>query len=711
VKCSLAFFFVGPAIAVMWGWLPALLWVVFGSIFIGAVHDLGSIVVSLRNKGRSIGDIAGDLLGPRVRLIFIGTLIIGLWIVLAVFGLVIAAVLKQFPGAIFPFLFQIPLAVVIGIFVHRKGRSIVAPSIAALALMYVSVFFGDVGPLHTMNQWLAAQPTWAWTVGLLAYAYVASVLPVWVLLQPRDYINALQLLTALGLLVAGVVVAGLFGGVLEPITAASGEVIRAAERVPLEIVAPTVDWNPPGAPPLIPILFITVACGAISGFHCLVGSGTTSKQIEKETHAKAIGYGSILTEGFLAVLVIVACAAGLGLGTQSQMRVMASSSFPVEGGEARVASYLPETILANGLVELITVTDFVVRNDDGWFTEREIYRHELATGPRREFLYQSLRAGVGGGALGIGTDVKHFKVLNRIRSQYAFWDNEETGISYVINSNELSIIRYAEAAFNNSYRSWARPDAMASRVQALVAGTANLIAAMGIPRGMGVALMGVLVASLAGTTLTLACRLQRGVIQAISGGMLPKAIGPACAVCGYDLRGTPLAPGASRCPECGNTEKFVAEGEKVDIPSKASAFNPFKWLATVRGAALLAVVSAALLAGLPAPGMAWSLRGFGSGAIALWPIMVGTLQIALGLILIGGGRMGASKARRTYLTASGVLMVALSLIGLSWFAFIGGPDYPSLLEQGRWAVLAPTAIVIVLGLLGVVLLVVRFRRA
>jgi carbon starvation protein len=220
--------------------------------------------------------------------------------------------------------------------------------------------------------------------------------------------------------------------------------------------------------------------------------------------------------------------------------------------------------------------------------------------------------------------------------------------------------------------------------------------------------MGVLVASFAGTTMDTACRLQRYVIQEVAGGMLPKANGPACAVCGYDLRGS--STGERRCPECGNTEKFVAEGEKAVIPSKASPFNPFKWLATVHGATLFAVITAALLAGLPAPGMGWSLRGFGSGAIALWPVMVGTLQISISLMLMGGGRRGVSKARRMYLTASGVLMVALSIVGLTWFAFIGGPEYPSLLEQGRWAVLAPTAIVIVLGLLGAMLLATRLRR-
>ncbi|MEZ6211820.1 MAG: carbon starvation CstA family protein [Phycisphaerales bacterium] len=297
---------VGPAIAVIWGWLPAILWVVLGSIFIGAVHDLGSIVMSLRNKGRSIGDIAGDILGPRARFIFLLILIVGLWIVLAVFGLVIASVLKQYPAAVFPVLFQIPIAVAIGVFIHRKGRSIVPASIIALALMYASVVFGDasfgptLGGLHAFNQWAAAQPIWIWTAFLLIYAYIASVIPVWTLLQPRDYINALQLITSLALLVLGLIAAAFFGG-------SSFDSGADAARPELTLVAPLVNWQPEGAPPIFPLLFITVACGACSGFHCLVGSGTTSKQIRRET-AKAVGYGSMLTEGFLAALVIAACA-------------------------------------------------------------------------------------------------------------------------------------------------------------------------------------------------------------------------------------------------------------------------------------------------------------------------------------------------------------------------------------------------------------------
>ncbi|MCC6580008.1 MAG: carbon starvation protein A [Phycisphaeraceae bacterium] len=301
---------VGPAIAIMWGWLPALLWVVFGSILIGAVHDLGSLVISLRNKGQTVGDIAGRVLNPRVRILFLIILLFALWIVLAIFGLVIANVFTLFPASVLPVWLQIPIAVWIGVMVHRRGKKLFWPSVLALGLMYLTVWFGAECPglawdggwlghqIHAINTTLSAWPIWVWTAVLLVYCYVASVLPVWVLLQPRDYINSLQLLTSLGLIVAGLIVAALMG----------------SHGQPLELAAPAVQLHPLNAPSILPFLFITVACGAVSGFHCLVSSGTSSKQLKCETDAHFVGYGAMLTEGFLAVLVILAVGAGIGFG-------------------------------------------------------------------------------------------------------------------------------------------------------------------------------------------------------------------------------------------------------------------------------------------------------------------------------------------------------------------------------------------------------------
>ncbi len=298
---------VGPALAVIWGWVPALLWVLFGSILIGAVHDFGALVVSMRNRGQTVGDIAGRVLSKRTRLLFLSVLFLALTIVLAIFGLVIAAVFGKYPAAILPCLLQIPIAIVIGLHLHRRGVSLVIPSLLTLAIMYLTVACGNVGFLADINQSLAAMPVVAWVAILLVYSYLASVLPVWTLLQPRDFINSLQLISTLALIVVGLVVAGLIGGA--PTT-------PGGDRQSLEIVAPAFRAAPEGAPWIFPFLFITIACGAISGFHCLVSSGTSSKQVKCESDAQFVGYGSMLTEGFLATLVILACVAGLGLGAK-----------------------------------------------------------------------------------------------------------------------------------------------------------------------------------------------------------------------------------------------------------------------------------------------------------------------------------------------------------------------------------------------------------
>ena len=224
---------VGPAIAIMWGWVPALLWVVLGSIFIGAVHDFGALVVSLRNNGQTVGDIAGKVLNKRVRLLFLFTLFMALTVVLAIFGLVIAAVFKQYPAAIFPCVVQIPIAIIIGLLLHRKGVGLLLPSLIALGVMYLTVIFGNTGVLNIFNTTLAAWPIWAWIVVLLGYSYIASVLPVWTLLQPRDYINSIQLISALALIMLGLFVAAFFG-----FTPAGGE------KQTLQMVAPAFEMNP-----------------------------------------------------------------------------------------------------------------------------------------------------------------------------------------------------------------------------------------------------------------------------------------------------------------------------------------------------------------------------------------------------------------------------------------------------------------------------------
>ena len=289
---------VGPAIAVFWGWLPALLWVILGSIFIGAVHDFGALVVSLRNRGQTVGEVAGRLISPRARVLFLLILFFALTIVLAIFGLVIASVFKMYPESVLSVWLAMPIAMAIGIYVYKGNGGLLVPSIVALLVLYGAVYVGVYHlPIDLTKS--VSNATMVWTILLMAYCFVASVLPVWMLLQPRDYVNSHQLVVALLLLVAGLVVAGVSG---KTDLQASTPAIVASDSLPAK------------APPIWPFLFITIACGACSGFHCLVSSGTSSKQIDNEVDAQYVAYGSMLLEGALAVLVILACCAGVGMG-------------------------------------------------------------------------------------------------------------------------------------------------------------------------------------------------------------------------------------------------------------------------------------------------------------------------------------------------------------------------------------------------------------
>lgn len=294
---------VGPAVAMIWGWVPAVLWVLFGAIFIGAVHDFGALVISLRHQGRSIGDISADIINHRVRTLFLIIIFFLLLIVIAVFALIIAILFTMYPQSVIPIWFEIPIAVWLGYMVYKKKRSHTALGIIAVVLMYAFVVVGAYLPVDLKHFGLSGGGELvSWMLALFVYAYIASTLPVQTLLQPRDYINSHELFIAMGLLVAGVIFS-------RP-----------------DIVAPAYNAAPTGAPPLWPFLYVVIACGAISGFHCLVSSGTSSKQCWSENDARFVGYGSMLMEGGLAALVIVAVAGGLGIGLTTQTGKMLTGS-------------------------------------------------------------------------------------------------------------------------------------------------------------------------------------------------------------------------------------------------------------------------------------------------------------------------------------------------------------------------------------------------
>jgi carbon starvation protein len=284
---------VGPAIGIIWGWLPAILWVFLGSIFMGAVHDFGALVVSMRNEGKSISEAAAKYINLRVRFIFFAVVFLSLLVVIAIFGVVIAAVFTTFPSSVVPVWLQIPIAMTLGYMIYRKGANVAIATVIAVLGMYLCIALGSLLPLK-LGTAFGIPSTGLWVIILLIYAWVASTLPVTTLLQPRDYINAWQLFIAMGLLFGGTVVASLSGS--------------------LPLVAPAINSElPANTPPIWPFMFVIIACGAISGFHSLVASGTSAKQIAKEPDCQFVGYGSMLLEGFLAMLVIVCVTAGIGM--------------------------------------------------------------------------------------------------------------------------------------------------------------------------------------------------------------------------------------------------------------------------------------------------------------------------------------------------------------------------------------------------------------
>jgi carbon starvation protein len=517
---------VGPAIAVFWGWLPALLWVVFGSIFIGAVHDFGALVISLRNRGQTVGDIAGRMISPRARLLFLLILFFALTVVLAVFGLVIASIFSIYPESVLSTWVAMPLAVAIGFWVYRKGGGLVAPSIIGLLLLYGAMYAGAYWwPIVIPGQLCAnlstslglpadaLNPVVLWTVALFVYCFIASVLPVWVLLQPRDFINSQQLLVALAALVIGIGIAGATG--------------RADLAGSAPAVVPMSQW-PADAPPIMPFLFITIACGAISGFHCLVSSGTTSKQIANECDAQYVAYGSMLLEGALAVIVILACCAGVGMGLFQRQ-----ATGPVA---------------AEGQMQFIQPHEYVPQLD-------------AAGQPITGSAAWHMRYNPGEG-----------------------WEKFRLG----------------------------------KMVGAFVEGGANFLTAVGLPIKLAVAVIAVLVASFAATTLDTATRLQRYIVQEI----------------GHALHIAPL------------TNKYAATLFAIALAML---------LAMMRG-------PADATTGQPGP--------HGYGGMALWPLFGATNQLLAGLaFMVTAFYLWRRNKPIWFLLPPLALMVVMPVWALVWQMF------------------------------------------
>ncbi|MCO7189695.1 carbon starvation protein A [Pseudoalteromonas rubra] len=273
---------VGPAIAVYWGWVPAVLWVVFGTIFFAGVHDMGALWASARHKGKSMGALSETVIGKRTRSLFMIVVFLVLLMVNAVFGVVIANSFVANPSAVFPAWAAILVALVIGQLLKRQVP-LVPLCVIGVAILYASIYVGSGMPLALPSELFGLADKANWIIILFIYAAVASLLPVWMLLQPRDFINGMQLLVGLVLLYGAVFV------VMPDITAPAFNTQTAVDT-----------------PSIIPLLFVTIACGAVSGFHGIVSSGTSSKQLDKETDGRFVGYLGAVGEGSLALITLVA---------------------------------------------------------------------------------------------------------------------------------------------------------------------------------------------------------------------------------------------------------------------------------------------------------------------------------------------------------------------------------------------------------------------
>ena len=468
-------------------------------------------------------------------------------IVLAIFGLVIALIFSYYPESVLSVWVEIPLAVAIGIWIYRRGGNILIPSIVALGIMYIGMAVGAYLLPIDLAQWFGIpllgktylNVVVIWTLVLFVYCFIASVLPVWTLLQPRDFINSHELVLALLLLVLGLAVAGFTG------------------RADLTASAPAIASDiPPDAPPIWPFLFITIACGAVSGFHCMVSSGTSSKQVASEGDAQYVGYGAMLLEGGLAVIVILACCAGIGMGIFNRTGTGANYTF-------------------QPIVKADSATP--VTNHDAW------------------------------------------------KARYAIkTETSADGTTTVVSG-------------------WAS-HGLKAKVSAFVDGGGNFLASLGIPLKMGIAIMAVLVASFAATTLDTATRLQRYVIHELAQTVKFKpltnryiatafALVLAAAVALLQGPSGPGSGGLTLWPLFGATNQLLAGLAFMVIVFYLLRRNKPIWFALLPMIVMLIMPAWAMLHQMFNPETGWLFTGkyllFGFGivveALQIWMIAEGVL--------------------------------------------------------------------------------------
>lgn len=268
---------IGPVTAAVFGWIPVLLWVLIGSIFLGGTHDMSSLVASIRHRGNSIGEIIEENIGISGKTLFLIFALATLILVIAVFAAIVARTFTENASAASSSILFILLAVAFGQVLRRMRLPLGASTVVGVVLLFLCVWLGLEFPLR------AEGTLWLWL--LMGYIFVASITPVWALLQPRDYLNSFLLFALLLGAVVGIVV-----------------------QQPVIRLPAFTGFSNDQLGFIFPVLFVTVACGAISGFHSLVASGTTAKQLNTERDARVVGYGGMLTEGLLAIVALTTAA-------------------------------------------------------------------------------------------------------------------------------------------------------------------------------------------------------------------------------------------------------------------------------------------------------------------------------------------------------------------------------------------------------------------
>jgi carbon starvation protein len=304
---------IGPALAICWGWLPGLLWVWLGNIFIGAVHDYLALMASVRYDGKSIQFVATDLISKRTGTAFYWIVFFLLVLVVAAFATVIASMFAKTPEIAGASIYVTVVAILLGVLIYRVNMNLVAATVIGIALMAVAIWLGTLTPIPASFE--------VWLVVLFIYIIIAAAIPVNILLQPRDYLNSWLLY--FGIFVGFVAAFFTFRGVEIPMVSEFSPILIGGKATPF--------W------PAVPLI---IACGSLSGFHSLVASGTSSKQISKESDGLYIGYGAMFTEGFLSTIIICGIA-GFGytaLKNAHAAQVAAEAAKAAAAGTTAVAA-------------------------------------------------------------------------------------------------------------------------------------------------------------------------------------------------------------------------------------------------------------------------------------------------------------------------------------------------------------------------------------